>query len=106
MRDGRVQPFRHLQARLQRKTVDGALLREVPLAYVAFDLLAVGDDLLIDEPLVRRRELLADLVEPNHHLLLAPFEPVEAGTALRCVSSVRPTSPAASLPTVGWIRPT
>ena len=30
MRDGRVLPFRSLQARLQRKSVDDALLREVP----------------------------------------------------------------------------
>ena len=37
MRDGRVLPFRVLQARLQRKTVDAELLREVPLTYVVFD---------------------------------------------------------------------
>ena len=51
MRDGRVLPFRTLQARLQRKDVDAELLREVPVAYVVFDLLALGDDLLLDEPL-------------------------------------------------------
>ena len=51
MRDGRVLPFRLLQARLQRKSVDEALLRDVPIAYVVFDLLALGDELLLDEPL-------------------------------------------------------
>jgi DNA ligase-1 len=74
MRDGRVLPFRLLQARLQRKTVDDALAREVPIAYVVFDVLAAGDELLLDEPLVRRRERLADLFAPNASLTHAPFE--------------------------------
>ncbi len=76
MRDGRVLPFRSLQARLQRKRVDAALLRDVPLTYVIFDLLAIGDDLLIDEPLSVRRERLAERLEGsvNAKLMLAPFE--------------------------------
>ena len=74
MRDGRVLPFRLLQARLQRKTVDDALAREVPIAYVVFDVLAAGDELFLDEPLVRRRERLADLFAPNASLTHAPFE--------------------------------
>jgi DNA ligase-1 len=74
MRDGRVLPFRSLQARLQRKTVDEALRREVPIAYVVFDLLASGDELLLDEPLTKRREQLADLFVPSAHLMHAPFE--------------------------------
>ncbi len=82
MRDGRVLPFRTLQARLQRKSVDAELLRDVPLAYVAFDLLAVEGDLLIDEPLASRRERLADLFASNDHLRLAPFERADdAGAA-------------------------
>lgn len=74
MRDGRVLPFRALQARLQRKRVDDALLRDVPLAYVVFDLIALGDDLLLEEPYARRRELLADLIVPSERLSLAPFD--------------------------------
>jgi DNA ligase-1 len=81
MREGRVLPFRYLQARLQRKSVDEALLREVPLAYVAFDLLALGDELLIDEPLARRRERLANLVAPSERFVLAPFDPVVEAAA-------------------------
>jgi DNA ligase 1 len=74
MREGRVLPFRSLQARLQRKTVDEALRREVPIAYVVFDVLAAGDELLLDEPLATRRERLADLFAPSLHLAHAPFE--------------------------------
>jgi DNA ligase 1 len=80
-RDDRVLPFRILQARLQRKSVDDALLREVPIAYVVFDLLAHGDELLVEEPLSRRRERLAELIVPNAHLALAPFERITAPTA-------------------------
>jgi len=74
MREGRVLPFRSLQARLQRKSVEGELLREVPSAYVVFDALAVGEALLLDEPLAARRERLTDLFTPSEHLLYAPFE--------------------------------
>jgi len=81
MRDGNVLPFRSLQARLQRKAVDEALLRDVPLVYVAFDLLALGEELLIDEPLGARRERLATVFHANASLALAPFERVAAATA-------------------------
>ncbi len=77
MRDGRVLPFRLLQARLQRKGVEEGLLRDVPIAYVVFDVLASGDDLLIDEPLATRRDRLAELFAPNDRVMQAPFESTE-----------------------------
>ena len=73
MRDGAVLPFRLLQSRLQRKSVDEALMREVPVAYVVFDLLAAGDELLLDEPLNRRRERLAAILGANERVVLAPY---------------------------------
>ena len=72
MRDGRVLPFRTLQARLQRKVVDDSLRREVPVAYVVFDILALDGDLLIDEPLERRRELLDGLLMQSEHIGTSP----------------------------------
>jgi DNA ligase-1 len=81
MRDGNVLPFRALQARLQRKSIDDGLLREVPLVYVAFDLLALGDELLIDEPLAARRERLASVFRASGNLMLAPFDRIRATTA-------------------------
>jgi DNA ligase-1 len=72
-RDGRVQPFRVLQSRLQRKSVAQPLREAVPIAYVAFDLLAHGDDLLIDEPLTLRKERLSALVQPSETFMLSPF---------------------------------
>lgn len=69
-----VLPFRYLQARLQRKTVEPKLLEEVPVSYFVFDILASGDDFLIDEPLAVRRERLAETIAPRKHLKIAPFK--------------------------------
>jgi DNA ligase-1 len=78
-RDGRVLPFRMLQARLQRKDVAPALLAEVPVRYIAFDALAHGDAFLLDEPLdVRQRHLAAILSGDDAALALAPSEPLES----------------------------
>jgi DNA ligase-1 len=72
-RDGRVLPFRYLQARLQRKNVDPQLMQEIPVAYMAFDALAAGDEFLIDEPLLERRERLAQLLHTGPHVSVAQF---------------------------------
>jgi DNA ligase-1 len=65
-RDGRVLPFRALQARLQRKDVSAELLAEVPVRYVVFDALARDDRFLLDEPLAIRHEILAQLFPAAH----------------------------------------
>ncbi|MBV9718864.1 MAG: ATP-dependent DNA ligase [Candidatus Eremiobacteraeota bacterium] len=81
MRDGRVLPFRSLQTRLARKSVDAALTRDVPISYVIFDLLAMRDELLLDEPLASRRERLVELFEPGGALVLAPFDTIHNAAA-------------------------
>lgn len=73
IRDGRVLPFRTLQARLQRKEIDAALLAEVPLQYVVFDLMAIDDEFLLDHPLHERRNRLAGALIENEHVRIAPF---------------------------------
>ncbi len=75
-RGDRVLPFRYLQARLQRKTIDGGLLEEIPVAYMVFDILAAGDAFLIDEPLVVRREQLAGAIQSSGQVRIAPFTPL------------------------------
>jgi DNA ligase-1 len=64
-RDGRVLPFRYLQARLQRKDVSEELMADVPVRYIVFDALARDDTFLLDEPLVVRRQVLDEIV-PRH----------------------------------------
>jgi DNA ligase-1 len=72
-RDGTVLPFLALQARLGRKDPSEAIRREVPVIYVAFDLLAFretsGEDPevrpLLGEPLTERRRRLEALHLPS-----------------------------------------
>jgi DNA ligase-1 len=64
IRDGRVLPFRYLQARLQRKDPSPELMAEVPVQYIVFDALAHNDRFLLDEPLSARRTILAEALAP------------------------------------------
>jgi DNA ligase-1 len=59
---GRARPFSVLQQRLGRKKVSDRLLREIPVAYLAFDLLYAGGELLIDRPLRERGLMLNQLL--------------------------------------------
>jgi DNA ligase 1 len=60
--DGRAMPFSTLQQRLGRRRVSAKLLRDVPVAYLIFDLLYVEGELLLDRPLRERARLLDDLL--------------------------------------------
>lgn len=59
--DGRAIPFVRFQRRLGRKTIGADLLRELPAALFAFDLLARDGEPLLDRPLLERRALLLEL---------------------------------------------
>lgn len=59
---GRALPFSALQQRLGRKQVSEELMRDVPVAYLVFDVLYAGGELLIDRPLRERAKILADLL--------------------------------------------
>jgi DNA ligase-1 len=73
--DGRVMPFHALQTRLGRVSPDAAVMSAVPVIYVAWDVLMVGDEVLIDLPLRERRARLEALTVP-HPLALAHLERV------------------------------
>ena len=69
-RIGRALPFSALQKRLGRKMVTDALVREVPVAYLVFDVLYANGELVIDRPLRDRAEILDDLLDRRkavHH---------------------------------------
>ncbi len=59
---GRARPFSVLQQRLGRKKVSEKMLREIPVAYLAFDVLYAGGELVIDRPLSERARILDDLL--------------------------------------------
>ena len=68
--DGTVLPFLRLQARLGRTAPAAAVLAAVPVAYVAFDVLALGArggpvSSLLDAPLSERRSRLEELALPD-----------------------------------------
>jgi DNA ligase-1 len=70
LRDGEVLPFVTLQTRLGRKSPSAALLAEVPVVFVAFDVLGVGPGggtpvrPTLDLPLEERRRTLASMDLP------------------------------------------
>jgi DNA ligase-1 len=59
---GRARPFSVLQQRLGRKKVSDKMLREVPVAFLAFDVLYAGTELVIDRPLRERAGILDALL--------------------------------------------
>jgi DNA ligase 1 len=59
---GRARPFSVLQQRLGRKKVSEKMLREIPVAYLVFDVLYAGGELIIDRPLAERARVLDDLL--------------------------------------------
>jgi DNA ligase-1 len=61
-RDGRAIPFTELQQRLGRKQIDLFTAAQVPVSFVAFDLLLLDGRTLLDTPLAERRLLLERLL--------------------------------------------
>ena len=65
---GHALPFSALQQRLGRKRVSEEMMRRVPVAYLVFDVLYAGGELLIDRPLRERAQILdALLAGLDHH---------------------------------------
>ncbi len=60
-RDGRALNFNILQRRLARKAVHQSLIEEIPVVFMAYDLLLRDGRLLLNEPLSIRRAVLAEL---------------------------------------------
>ncbi len=68
---GRARPFSVLQQRLGRKKVSEKMLREVPVAFLAFDVLYADGELVMDRPLRERAGILDALLaadrKATHH---------------------------------------
>jgi DNA ligase-1 len=59
---GRARPFSVLQQRLGRKKVSDKMLRETPVAFLVFDVLYAGGELVMDLPLRERARILDELL--------------------------------------------
>ena len=66
---GRARPFSVLQQRLGRKKVSDRMLREVPVAYLVFDVLYADGELLIDRPLRERGRVLDELLAAERKII-------------------------------------
>ena len=69
-REGRALPFNQFQQRLGRKAVTADVLRDVPAALIAFDLLYRDGDLLFARPLTERRALLTCVLGTDQDISL------------------------------------
>jgi DNA ligase 1 len=70
-RDSRPLPFTELQKRLGRKRLDMFIQRDIPVKYVAFDLLYQDGELLLDEELAKRKAQLDALLRDAPSVILA-----------------------------------
>jgi len=59
---GRAMPFSALQTRLGRKRVTAEMRESIPVVFMAFDAMFLGEELLLEEPLQARRSRLEEFV--------------------------------------------
>lgn len=71
-RDGKPLPFNDLQRRLRRKNVDLELINEIPVVYIAYDILYLDGSSRIKEQLTNRKEMLNG-IEFRKPLINSPF---------------------------------
>jgi len=76
--ENRALPFSELQKRLGRKKVSEALQRQVPVAYIVFDVLYADDKLVIDRPLRERGALLDRVFAAPRRPITVPAADVQA----------------------------
>ena len=75
--DGEIMPFRddqpltfnHLQTRIGRKTLSAKLLKDVPVAFIAYDVLEYKGVDIREKPMIERREILEKLCSPGSSVL-------------------------------------
>jgi DNA ligase-1 len=88
-KDGVVRPFFELQHRLGRKVVSAELLAEVPVIFVAFDLLYLDGRNMLTEPLRERRRLLEALNLPSPFMLAYLIRALDAAELDRIFDGAR-----------------
>ncbi|WP_394240869.1 ATP-dependent DNA ligase [Halopseudomonas laoshanensis] len=82
--DTDVLPFSQMQRRIQRKTVGEKMLREVPVIFLAYDVLEYQQQDWRERPLRERRALLQELLAENGEtsIRISPSVSAEEWTAL------------------------
>jgi len=88
-RDGRPLPFTDLQQRLGRRQPELWLPIEVPVSFVAFDVLYCNQQVLLDTPLRERRRSLEELLSGASAPAIQIFRPRQCSTADEVESAFR-----------------
>jgi len=76
----RALPFSVLGQRIGRKRVDNAMRREIPVVFMAFDLLFEAGELMLEKPLMERRAKLERVVERLREVTESAVELDERGS--------------------------
>ena len=71
--NSRALPFSALQTRIGRKKVTDAMREQVPVVFMAFDLLSFGGELMLERPLAERRAKLEEFAAQNRATLVGGF---------------------------------
>jgi DNA ligase-1 len=67
-------PFAVLGQRIGRKRVDNEMRRQIPVVFMAFDVMFTGGELVLPQPLRQRREMLEHIVSKLEPAARAPIE--------------------------------
>jgi DNA ligase-1 len=96
MEMGKARPFSALQQRLGRKKVSDKMLRDIPVAFLAFDVLYANGELAMDRPLRERAKILDELLAAKRVIHHAGAEtgskPRQGKFAFGDQSEIAPTS--------------
>jgi DNA ligase 1 len=79
-KDGQVMPFAQLQRRIGRKNISKKMLNEVPVVFLAYDLMEYDGEDIRETPLLRRRTTLETVVTTLEQSSVKLSEIYEAAT--------------------------
>ena len=101
-KEGCALPFSALQQRLGRKKVSEKMMRDIPIAYLAFDVLCSGGELLLDRSLRERAQILDKLLAAPRNVAISQ-SPAQsrlgfAGEELSCATVLRAPASTADSP--------
>ncbi len=92
---GHAMPFSEIQKRLGRKQVSEQLMKDVPVAYVVFDVLYAEGELTLQKPLSERATLLDRVFSGARRVEPKPL--INAQGQLLFEAEIQPQAPS------GWI---
>jgi DNA ligase-1 len=91
-KNGEVLPFSRLQRRLGRKKPGQKLLSEFPVIFLAYDLLENRGQDIREKPLMRRRKLLVELLQPVDSTAPLSLSPLVQASSWERLSAARQES--------------